>query len=310
VVRSDSSGVTFIFASALSKFNPSLISSVFGGPSDLMSWSNGNVSFSNSTYIPLRGGDTISPTVAGTPYSIGYCSLFEATRVAVKVASMKNRAGTTVAPDVKSLTAATLELGTAFDARGFADLNDGLSQNAWPIAGFNYVIMRSNFTRGGATPSNCAARGQLVQFFDWFFNQPIVESFVLLDQCVIPAHIVRAETVRRLHETISCGGTLANPPLILPKILGFGNARSEAMITLYTPTYALVNTRYLLSYKSMGQSDAIQAYVAGQCGWVSHVPILDAIPGTVPRGSISIPSYYFGVGVRPLALMLCFFLSP
>jgi ABC-type phosphate transport system substrate-binding protein len=297
VVRSDASGVTYIFARALHKFNPSLIESVFGQPSELMPWSNGTVSFSDATYIPLKGGSTISPNVAGTEYSIGYCSLFEASRVAVKVASMTNRAGTTIKPGILSLTAATLELGTAFDAFGFADLNDGLSQNAWPIAGFNYVVMRSNITRGGDNPSNCAARGQLVQFFDWFFNQPIVESFVSLDHGVIPAHIVRARTVSRLHETISCGGILANPPLILPKILGFGNARSEAMITLYTPTYALVNTHYLLSYKSMAQSDAINAYVAGQCGWVSHVPILDAIPGTVPRGSISIPSYYFGVGI-------------
>jgi len=150
VHRSDGSGTSFIFTDYLSQVSPDWKSKV--GKGTAVSW-------------PVGLGGKGNPGVAGqikqTPGAIGYVELAYAHQNKLPFASMKNAAGTYIAPTVESVTAA-LAAATIPDDFRFSMVNSA-GPAAYPIAGATWLLVYAD--------QKDHDKGQkLVQFLKWAFK--------------------------------------------------------------------------------------------------------------------------------------------
>jgi ABC-type phosphate transport system substrate-binding protein len=90
--------------------------------------------------------------------SIGYVSWAFVISEQVHIASLKNKAGRVQkVPDPVGITAA-VDIAS-FNADGSADINDLDGDDAWPIVGFTYLMIRTN--RSLLTPERCQRRREM-----------------------------------------------------------------------------------------------------------------------------------------------------
>jgi phosphate transport system substrate-binding protein len=141
--RSDGSGTTYVWSAFLSKASPVWHDSI--GTGSTLSWPTGQFA---------KGNDGVARALTNTPYSIGYLEFIYALRNELSYGAVKNAAGKFVRPDLDSIGAA---------ARSLAKGEPAASRDAYPIASFTWLLVRSPMSAG-------EKRERLAAFLDWAFS--------------------------------------------------------------------------------------------------------------------------------------------
>lgn len=121
------------------------------------------LNYVQSYYYAASLNPGVLADVIGRPYSIGYCDLGDASRANVPIANMINKAGTTVSPNVNSVTVAAIKV-TTFTPRFSQNLADSSSSAAWPLSGFTFFCVRMTAHIG-----NCARRTAAMKYMYNFY---------------------------------------------------------------------------------------------------------------------------------------------
>jgi len=180
VHRSDGSGTSFIFTDYLSHVSPDWKSKV--GKGTAVSW-------------PLGLGGKGNPGVAGqvkqTPGAIGYVELAYAHQNNLPFVSLKNAAGTYIAPTVASVTAALASATIPDDFR--FSMVDSPGAAAYPIAGATWLLVY-------AEQKDHAKGEKLVQFLKWAYGDgekfaPALD-YAPLPDAVLKRALERVQTIK------------------------------------------------------------------------------------------------------------------
>ncbi len=164
VHRSDGSGTTEIFTSALSLFSAEWHDQVGAGSE--VEWPLGNTDHS----LAGKGNQGVAATVLSTPNSIGYVELSYALANKLPYTQMINKAGNTVVADARSLNSAMEDFADAIDERLTVKIVDGGGQESWPIAGYTYIILRTN------SMNDCNKVEKLRDYLKWTLTDPVAAS--------------------------------------------------------------------------------------------------------------------------------------
>jgi phosphate transport system substrate-binding protein len=130
VLRSDSSGTTFVFTKHLAAINPTFAKEV--GTGTTVQWPK------SDKMVAAPKNDGITATIKQTPGAIGYIEYGYAKLTKTDSAILQNKAGNYVAASDKSgaATLATAQLGP--DLRGW--IEDPAGADAYPIATFTWLL--------------------------------------------------------------------------------------------------------------------------------------------------------------------------
>ncbi len=125
--RSDGSGTTFIFSDYLSKISSGWQNKVGKGQS--LNWPVG---------LGGKGNEGVAGLVKQTPGAIGYIELAYAIQNKMPVASLKNKSGNFVAPNLAS-TSAAANVDIPADMR--VSITNTGAADGYPIASFSYILL-------------------------------------------------------------------------------------------------------------------------------------------------------------------------
>jgi phosphate transport system substrate-binding protein len=126
VHRSDGSGTTQIFTDYLGKASKAWKA----GVGTAVKWPVG---------LGGKGNEGVAGLIKQTPGSVGYVELIYAKSNQLEYASILNKAGKFITPDLKSLTAAAASTALPDDFR--VSLTDATGKDSYPIAGFTYLLV-------------------------------------------------------------------------------------------------------------------------------------------------------------------------
>lgn len=191
VHRSDGSGTTEIFTKSLTSFSPDWTA---GGASSV-EWPVDKA----GNGIGGKGNQGVAAAVINTPNSIGYVELSYAKSNNMTIASMVNKAGNTVVANAASVEAAMTEFASAFNDKLTATIVDGSSNDAWPIAGYTYIILHTT------SMTDCVKAQKLLEFLQWAQTDSGAQSAAAsLGYSVLP-EAVRQTVLAKLAE-VTCNG--------------------------------------------------------------------------------------------------------
>ncbi len=152
VHRADSSGTTYIFTDYLSKVSSDFKSAV--GTSKAPPWPTG-------VGIGAQQTQGVAQAITSTDGAVGYVELAYAVQTKMTSASLKNANGKFVQPTVAGATAAASQ-NTSISATNFSIVNEP-GDDTYPIAGFSWVILRTNYSD--------ASKGKAVVYlFKWLVS--------------------------------------------------------------------------------------------------------------------------------------------
>ena len=171
VHRTDGSGTTYIFTNYLKKASGDWASSVGAGKS--VSWPSG---------LGGKGNDGVAAVVQRTEGGIGYVELAYAIEHKLAYASVKNKAGSFVAPSVESTQAAIEQYAAQLSKDIKTPTVDAPGANSYPICSVTYVIMYRN---GGRN-----TRGA-VKLWDWMMLPTQQNDAKSLYYAPIPAGLIK-----------------------------------------------------------------------------------------------------------------------
>ena len=159
VVRSDSSGTTFVFSGYLAAVSQEFDSLYGQGKS--VNWPNA---------IGASGNPGVTQTVKTTAHSIGYIEQAYAVQNQVPFAQLKNHDGNFVTPSLETTSAAAAAAsGTLPSGDGdWSQVNilDALGANSYPIASFTYILIYKELFNEETNMNRTAAQA-LVGFLWW-----------------------------------------------------------------------------------------------------------------------------------------------
>ena len=150
VARSDGSGTTFTFTSALDTIS-SWQSGAFKDPEG---WPNDTVTYH------AKGNQGMAGLLLSFPYSIGYISASGATNNDLPKASMSNKLGDVVHPTIETVQA-SMDVVASNVEDLTANLAEYASHVSYPIASFTYLIIRKT------TSKDCEALKELIRYSHW-----------------------------------------------------------------------------------------------------------------------------------------------
>jgi phosphate transport system substrate-binding protein len=177
VRRSDGSGTTFVFTDYLSKMSPEWKSRI--GSITSVEWPLG---------IGAKGNEGVASTVARTKGAIGYVEYAYARQSRLAYTTLMNKAGRAVAPTIASFAAAAVNANWESSPDFGVILTNEAGAETWPVTSATFVLMPKQ-------PSDPAAAGEALKFFDWAYagGSKLAEE---LDYVPMPASVVGA--VRKL----------------------------------------------------------------------------------------------------------------
>ncbi|WP_296449934.1 phosphate ABC transporter substrate-binding protein PstS [Phenylobacterium sp.] len=150
VHRSDGSGTSFLFTSYLTAVAPQWAKV---GASDAVAWPAGQGG---------KGNDGVAGYVKQTPGAIGYVEYAFAHVNGMTTASLRNAAGTFVAPNAETFAAAAASADWTKAPGFYLVLIDQPGANAWPITGATFILLHKSQAD--------AAKGRAVlSFYDWAY---------------------------------------------------------------------------------------------------------------------------------------------
>ncbi len=194
VHRSDGSGTTEIFTTALAAFSPQWKEEAGAGPA--IEWP---VDKAGGPGIGGKGNQGIAGAVQNTPNSIGYVELSFAVANKIPFTPMVNRAGKLVSANAESLASAMGDFKNSFSAQLTTTIVDGPGEGSWPIAGYTYIILHTT------SMSNCINASNLLNFLKWALTDPAAAKRAAdLGYSVLP-DAVREIVLAKLAQ-VTCGG--------------------------------------------------------------------------------------------------------
>lgn len=199
VVRSDSSGTTFVFTGYLA-----IVSDVFDaeyGQAKSLTWPSA---------IGASGNPGVTSTVKSTQYSIGYIELSYAMQNEVSYAQLKNKDGNYITASLETTSAAAEAAGAVLPA-GDGDWSavhilDAPGANSYPIASFTYILVYKELYNDD-TKMNKTAAEALVDFLWWIVHDdgqsyadelyyaPLPASVVLLNEHTLGFLTYKGESI-------------------------------------------------------------------------------------------------------------------
>ena len=171
VHRSDGSGTTFIFTDYLSKESPDWKSNV--GANTSVEWPTG---------IGAKGNEGVANNVGQTKGSIGYVEYAYAKQNKMATVDMINADGKTVPPSAAAFQAAAANADWAKSDHYYVILTNQPGAESWPIAGATFILMQSK-------PTDAAAAGEALKFFDWAYTKG-TQAAQDLDYVPLPAPVI------------------------------------------------------------------------------------------------------------------------
>lgn len=149
-----------------------------------------------------KGNAGVAAAVQKTDGAIGYVELAFARNNNIPYAKMVNAAGKTVEATIPSTVAAIKD--AQFNDKLAADIVNGQDPEAWPIAGFTYLILNKDY-------SDCAKAQKLVGFINWALtNQAAQDRASKLLYAPLPAATMQ-KTLDAL-KAITCQGKAVTAP--------------------------------------------------------------------------------------------------
>ncbi len=172
VHRADGSGTTWIFTNYLDKISKEWHTKV--GTGKAVSWPTG---------IGGKGNEGVSAYVEKINGGIGYVEYAYALQNKLSYVLLQNRAGTFVAPTIKTFQSAAANADWTHAPGFYMVLTNQPGKNSWPITGASFILIYK-VQRKPAT-----ARAVL-SFFDWAYRHG-AEIAMKLDYVPIPDKVVR-----------------------------------------------------------------------------------------------------------------------
>ncbi len=160
VVRSDSSGTTFVFTGYLAIVSP--IFEELYGQGKTVAWPNGTLAQS--------GNSGVAQAIQGTSYSVGYIELAYALETGISFAQMKNHDGQFVTASLETTSAAAAAAVSTLPS-GDGDWSevhvlDAAGADSYPIVTFTYILIYEELYNEDTKMNKTAAR-TLLDFLWW-----------------------------------------------------------------------------------------------------------------------------------------------
>jgi len=193
VVRSDSSGTTFVFSGYLA-----IVSNTFDatyGQGKTVAWPSGT--------IAQAGNSGVAQAVQGTSYSVGYIELSYALANAMPFAQVKNQAGNFITASLETTAAAAAAAVPTLPAGdgdwSHVNVLNAPGENSYPIASFTYILIYKELY-SDQTKMNKTAAKELVNFLWWAVHEKGQSYADDLDYAPLPATVVtlNEETLRMI----------------------------------------------------------------------------------------------------------------
>jgi phosphate ABC transporter phosphate-binding protein len=198
IVRSDSSGTTYVFSGYLA-----LMSEEF----DTLYGQGKSVSWPNA--IGASGNPGVTQTIKTTPHSIGYVELAYAIENNVPFAHMKNLDGNFVVatPDTISAAAEGVELPAGDGDWSGVHILNSPGAEAYPIASFTYILIYKELYNEEMKMNKTAAK-ELINFLWWVVHEegqsfaddlhyaPLPQSVVELNEATLEAITYQGQALR------------------------------------------------------------------------------------------------------------------
>lgn len=200
IVRSDSSGTTFVFSGYLAK-----ISSEFQtlyGQSKSVNWPNA---------IGANGNSGVTQTVLTTSHSISYIELAYAVKNSAQFAQLKNHDGNFVvaSPDTTSAAAAAASGALPAGDSDWSHVNilDAPGASSYPIASLTYILVYKELYNDQSKMNKTAAKA-LLDFLWWAVHEdgqsyanglyyaPLPASVVALNEATLNSITYNSVTLR------------------------------------------------------------------------------------------------------------------
>jgi phosphate transport system substrate-binding protein len=171
VHRSDGSGTTFNFTNYLVKVSPEWKAKV--GSDAAVEWPVG---------LAAKGNEGVANTVTNTKGSIGYVEYAYAKQNKMPYADLINKDGKKVAPTTETFQAAAANADWAHAPGYYQILTDQPGAKSWPITAATFILVHKQ-------PSDAAAVGEAIKFFDWAFKDGAKQAEAL-DYIPMPSNVV------------------------------------------------------------------------------------------------------------------------
>ena len=198
VVRSDSSGTTYVFSGYLA-----LMSTEFDelyGQGKSVSWPDA---------IGASGNPGVTQTVKTTPHSIGYIELAYAIENDVPFAQMKNHDGNFVVatPETISDAAEGVALPAGDGDWSNVHILNSPGVNTYPLASFTYILIYKELYNDQTTMNKTSAE-ELIGFLWWAVHEegqsfsddlyyaPLPQSVVELNEATLESITYKGQTLR------------------------------------------------------------------------------------------------------------------
>jgi len=154
VHRSDGSGTTNIFTLYLSAVSDDWKTPKGPGAGTAVDWPVDKLNRGQGG----KGNPGVAAAIQNTNGAIGYVELAYAKSNSILYAKMINASGKTVEASIPSTVAAIKD--AQFSDKLTAIIVNGKQPDAWPIAGFTYLIVNKDY-------KDCKKAGKLVGFINW-----------------------------------------------------------------------------------------------------------------------------------------------
>ncbi len=199
VVRSDSSGTTFVFSGYLAEVSDEF--DILYGQGKSVSWPEGT--------IGANGNPGVTQTVKTTAHSIGYIELSYAETNDVTHALLKNHDGVFVSATLESTSAAAAGISLPAGDGDWSGVSilDSPGADAYPIASFTYILVYKELYNDESRMNESAAN-ELIDFLWWavhdegqsysgdLYYAPLPESVVAINEATLESITYNGETVR------------------------------------------------------------------------------------------------------------------
>jgi phosphate transport system substrate-binding protein len=174
IVRSDSSGTSFVFTDYLSKVNAEWKAKV--GANSSPNWPAG---------LRGKGSEGVSGLVKQTPNSIGFVELTFALQNKMAYGSVKNAAGKFIKADLASTTAAAASFVKTMPEDFRVSITNAPGATAYPICTFTYLLIPTQV-------KDAAKKKAITDFLTWMLKDGQGEAGTL-SYAPLPKEVVAKE---------------------------------------------------------------------------------------------------------------------
>jgi phosphate transport system substrate-binding protein len=174
IVRSDSSGTSFVFTDYLSKVNAAWKAKV--GANSSPNWPAG---------LRGKGSEGVSGLVKQTPNSIGFVELTYALQNKMAYGSVQNAAGKFIKADLATTTAAAAGFVKTMPDDFRVSITNAPGAGAYPISTFTYLLIPTQI-------KDAAKKKAIVDFLTWMLKDGQTEAGAL-SYAPLPKEVIAKE---------------------------------------------------------------------------------------------------------------------